>query len=109
MIDARDVPAADVGLAIPLRLDAVLRMLRVEHRKAIPAKTIMRRLLPTAETTPLPAHGEPCAKSGRWVPMPRAALHGVLPNELDLHDAIKQPVPSNTSSWTITTGLGLLA
>lgn len=60
MTDARDVPAADVGLAIPLRLDAVLRMLRVEHRKAIPAKTIMRRLLPTAETTPLPAYGLHC-------------------------------------------------
>ena len=57
MTDARDVPAADVGLAIPLRLDAVPRMLRVEHRKAIPAKTIMRRLLSTAETTTLPVHG----------------------------------------------------
>jgi hypothetical protein len=52
----------DVGLVIPLRLDAVPQILRVEHRKTIPAETIMRRLLPTAETTLLPAGGYHRAK-----------------------------------------------
>lgn len=52
----------DVGLVIPFRLDAVPQILRVEHRKTIPAETIMRRLLPTAETTLLPAGGYHRAK-----------------------------------------------
>ena len=52
----------DVGLVIPLDWMQLPGRLRVEHRKAIPAQTMMRRPVPTAETTLLPAYDQPRAE-----------------------------------------------